>query len=201
MKIGLLRHFKTDHHFPRRCNSDTYNSEYWRYEKSSILPVPPENIPDTSDYDICFASTAPRAIETAEQVFRFPDEIVTTPELIEVPLQTLFRSRFRLSMKFWHLINRMAWGFNSKKMPETRAQTKKRARQIISKLLMNPLMDKEKNILLVTHGFFMVALQSELKRRGFKGQEFIRPEHGTLYQFEKTKETFTPTKSKKKIKN
>lgn len=185
MKIGLLRHFRTGHIFPRRCDSEVYNREYWNYEKSRILPVEPENIPETDYYHICYASPAPRAQETARLCFRFPGEIVTTPDLLEVPLQAFFNTRFRFSMKCWHFLNRVAWGFNSQRIPETRRQTLLRARKLLDEIF-PPGQGGEKNVLLVTHGFFMVMLQAELKRRGFKGEEFFRPEHGRVYMFERS---------------
>jgi hypothetical protein len=177
MKIGLLRHFKTDYRFLERCDSEAYNNEYLNYEKSHIIPVGAKDF--TGDYTICYAGTAPRALETAESVFA--KEIIPTAELREVPLQAIFTTRIKLPLKLWHFINRIGWAFNAKKMPENRKQTENRARQFLGKIVEpNP---SDKKILLVTHGFFMVSLQSELIKRGFKGKEFIRPEHGILYEF------------------
>jgi len=179
MKIGLLRHFKTDHRSPARCNSEEYDREYLRYELSSaILPA---CIASTEGYSVCYASTTLRAVETAQAVFK--KEIIPTDELVEVPLQAIFRTKRQLPMKLWHFINRVGWAFNSKKLPETRIQTKERAVKFLSRILGANL--NNENILLVTHGFFMLMLQSELLKRGFKGKEIIKAKHGKLYEFRK----------------
>ena len=177
MKIGLVRHFKTAHQFILRCDSEEYNNEYDRYENSHIIPV---ISPDyTEEYSVCYASTAPRALETAAAVYK--KEIIPIPELREVPLHSIFNTGWRLPIKLWHILNRTGWAFNMKKMPETRDQTKQRALRVLAEILApNPGNDR---VLVVSHGFFMVTLQEELIRMGFKGKEFIRPEHGGLYEF------------------
>jgi len=181
MKIGLLRHFKTTHRFLTWCNSEEYNQEYGKYEESHIAPI--DSTDFSKDFTLCYASTAPRALESASLVYK--KDIISTPQLMEVPLQALFNSPLRLPIKLWHFINRTAWAFNIKKLPETRMQTARRALRFLSGLL--DLSKKEENkskkILLVTHGFFMVTLQEELRKIGFKGKGFLRPEHGELYEF------------------
>jgi hypothetical protein len=177
MKIGLLRHFKTDHQFPGRCNSEEYDREYLRYEQSSVIL--PDCIVSTDGYSVCYASTTLRAVETAQAVFK--KEIIPTDELAEVPLQAIFRTKLQLPLKLWHFINRVGWAFNSRKLPETRTQTKERAVKFLSRIL--GANSNKKNILLVTHGFFMFTLQFELLKRGFKGKEIIKAKHGKLYEF------------------
>jgi broad specificity phosphatase PhoE len=177
MKIGLLRHLKTQHKFVVRCDSREYDEEVARYEQSRIIPI--DTTVFTDDYSICFSSTAPRAIETAEKVFQ--GKIISTPALLEVPLQAIFKSKSKLPLKLWHIVNRAGWFFNRDKLIETRNQTKTRAIRFLSWIIDSHC--KDQNILLISHGFFMLILQSQLLKKGFKGKKFIKPEHGILYEF------------------
>lgn len=178
MKIGLLRHFKTDHQFPGRCDSETYNRDYLKYEQSGIIMPPPPF--SGSGYSVCYSSTSRRARETAQAVFK--GEIVETPEITEVPLKAVFNTRLRLPLKLWHFINRFGWGFNSVKVPETRNQTRERALGFLKQVLEA---HRDENVLVVTHGFFMLELHYYLRKMGFSSQDLIRFKHGGLYEYEK----------------
>lgn len=178
MKIGLLRHYKTDHQYPGRCNSDEYNRDYQDYEKSGIIKNPP---PFTGNgYTVCYSSTSRRARETAQTVFN--GEIIETPEITEVPLKAIFNTKLRLPLKLWHFINRFGWGFNSPGVPETRNQSRKRALGFLQQVLEA---HRDENVLVVSHGFFMMELHYHLRKMGFKSQELIRFQHGGLYEYEK----------------
>lgn len=176
MKIRLLRHFEVINQAPKRCNSEEYNQACLQYDSSDIV----ENIPDLSidDYSICFSSNIKRAVNTARTVFQ--KEIIITNELAEVPIRALFKTRIRIPFVLWNIINRIGWLLNCKKLPETRRQTRERASRFLAKLCQS----NHQNVLIVTHGFFMLTLQEELLKRGFKGERIVRARHGLLYEFE-----------------
>ncbi|MBU5316365.1 histidine phosphatase family protein [Clostridium bornimense] len=56
-----------------------------------------------------------------------------------------------------------------------------RAKNFISKIDIN----KDRDILIVSHGFFLLTLVEELKSLGFKGDIPIRMGNGCLYILEK----------------
>lgn len=176
MKIGLLRHFKVINQASKVCNSEEYNQACLQYDSSEIV----EEIPDLpiGDYAICFSSNKKRAVNTARIVFH--KEIIITSELIEVPVRALFKTRLRIPFVLWNIINRIGWLLNCKKLPETRRQTRERASHFLSKLCQS----NHQNVLIVTHGFFMLTLREELLKMGFKGERIVRARNGQLYEFE-----------------
>lgn len=174
-KIGLLRHFKVKTESPRHCNSREYDLACERYNRGDVEPGA-HGVP-TADYSICYASSMKRAILTAQHVF--DKEIVPADELVEIPIQAIFKTDIRLPFLLWHVINRTAWMMNLERSPETRDQTRERAARFLSGLEKS---DHE-NILVVSHGFFILTLQEELYKRGFKGPRITHPKHGRLYEF------------------
>ena len=63
---------------------------------------------------------------------------------------------------FWNVTGRIQWFFNNSKQKENRLQTEKRANQFVK-----VVMEKNEDCVVVTHGFFMHMLVSELKKYGF----------------------------------
>lgn len=177
MKIGLMRHFKVALTSPKYCSSDEYDRSISAYDTAAVLPVNVEVSPD--DYPVCYASSMKRAVETARMVY--DKEIIISDDLVEIPLRSIFRTNLKLPFKLWNIINRMGWLFNSRNVPESKHRSHKRAIRFLSGLLESNR--ENQNILIVSHGLFMVTLQIELSRMGFKGEEFFRAEHGRLYEF------------------
>lgn len=177
MKIGLLRHFKVNRRAPTHCNSEEYDRSISEYDRADIIPR--NVVVSPADYPVCYASSMKRAVETARKVYH--SEIIITDELVEIPLRSIFKTTIRLPFKLWNVINRMGWVFNSRRVRETKHRSRERAVRFLSKLLESN--DGNQNILIVSHGLFMVNLQIELSKRGFKGEGFFRAEHGRLYEF------------------
>lgn len=177
MKIGLLRHFKVNRRAPKHCNSEEYDRSISEYDRADIII---QNVAvSPADYPVCYASSMKRAVETAREVY--DNEIIFTDELVEIPLRSIFKTTFKLPFKLWNVINRLGWAFNSKKVPEPKHRSRERAVRFLEKILESN--DGNQNILIVSHGLFMVNLQIELSRLGFKGDGFFRAEHGRLYEF------------------
>lgn len=176
MKIGLLRHFKVNHSFPWFCNSEKYDQEYLKYDEANISPNC--NKLSVKEYSVCYVSKKKRAVETARHLFG--DRIRTTDSLIEVPIKAMFNTRIKLPFLLWNVINRLAWFFNSKRLPETRTTTQERAARFLQEVCQK----EDGNVLVVTHAFFILTLKSELQKMGFKGERIINPRNGKLYEFE-----------------
>ena len=179
MKIGLMRHFKVAQLSPKYCSSTEYDKSISDYDSAAVIPKEVEIQVD--DYHICFASSMKRAMDTARFVFK--KEIIISDDLVEIPLRSIFKTNLKLPFKLWNIINRMGWVFNVKNVPESKRQSHERAFRFLSNLLTSN--HENHNILIVSHGLFMVTLQIELSRMGFKGDDFFRAEYGRLYEFQR----------------
>lgn len=176
MRLVLVRHFKVKHKFPHFCDSKNYDIEFLKYENADLIPN--RLVTSSNHFSICYSSNSKRAKETAQKVFK--KNIITTDELAEVPIKAIFSTKIKIPFVFWNIINRIAWFFNLKNSSETKNQTKKRAIQFLSRL--NKI--ENKNILIVSHRFFLLTLQNELLKIGFKGKRMISPKNGKFYTFE-----------------
>jgi broad specificity phosphatase PhoE len=181
MKIGLFRHFKVDHRTPAFCNSVEYDKSCLDYENGKII-IPGRIDRLAGEYDICYASSMKRAVDTARLVY--DGEIIITDELVEIPLRAIFNTKLKLPFKLWNIINRMGWLFNSKRVPETKSQSLERVDCFLANLLTGK--NNSASVLIVSHGLFLATLQIQLSKLGFKGEPFFRAEHSVLYKFEKT---------------
>ena len=179
MYIGLVRHFKVDCNAQAFMTSDDFEKWVIEYDNSDII----ENKFETKNikWDKCFSSDLPRAIKTSETIFK--GEIIKTQLLREVPLSPIYKTNLKLPHRFWCIVARMAWSFQHKSQAETKKDTQKRINEFLHSL------DKEldNNMLIVCHAFFMIILERELKRRGFRRQNISIsiPKNGTLYLYKK----------------
>lgn len=177
MRIGLVRHFKVNLAHSRLVTSKGFQEWADKYDIADVIEN--EVNLDPADWDKCYSSDLPRAVKTAETIYN--GEISKTPLLREVPMSPMFRCSIRLPHVFWSVFCRVAWFFSHRSQVERRKQTKKRIMEFLKYI------EKEKdiNILVVCHGFFMYFLQKELKKRGFQGKIKKRIKNGTLYVFER----------------
>ncbi len=81
----------------------------------------------------------------------------------------------------WSIASRIAWKLDHHSQMETKSNTIMRAKNFISKIDIN----KDRDILIVSHGFFLLTLVEELKSLDFKGDIPIRMGNGCLYILEK----------------
>lgn len=176
MKIGLIRHFRVKHTFPVFCNSENYEIEYVKYEDANIF-CNNSDFP-VKDYSVCYSSDKKRALNTAKMIFK--RNINITSDLVEVPIKAIFKIKIKIPFIFWNILHRFFWFLNSKKLSETRKDTRARAVEFLAKICKS----NKENILIVTHGFFMLSLRSELLKLGFKGGRILNPRNGILYEFE-----------------
>jgi len=177
MKIGLVRHFKVDLSFDKKLYTTAqFNKIMSDYDKADVIPN--EVNLNGIDWEICFASNLPRAVTTAETIFN--GEIITTDNLIEVPLTTFTQKDFTLPGSVWHIGGRIAWYKNKPSQPEGRKGTLKRVNNILEMINSSG----KENVLLVSHGFFIGVLVRRLYKLGFKGEIDFSPRNGKLYILE-----------------
>ena len=174
MKILLIRHGEVAMKWEKRYTSEEYNEACGLYDMADILPV--QQPQDTGDYERIYVSTLKRAVQTREQMFpSAPDKmVVQTPLLNEVPLNAYDNSPRIRPRWIYDLRGRLQWRTGGGQT-ESAAETKARADALI-----DLLEEKNENVILISHGFFMSILISRFKKRKryevYRGSTFvIRP--------------------------
>lgn len=158
-KVYIVRHGRVDFRWRSWCNSEEFDSDGQEYDRSP-LTNDKYSIPGLVDGKI-YISTLPRTKDTALMLFGQKEFIVS--ELIhEVPLRSGFDTKLKLPRLFWYVLGRLQWYMNNSRQPETRKYSLERAGRFIE-LICNDDID----CTVVTHGFFMHTLLSEMKKAGF----------------------------------
>ncbi|MCF8242285.1 MAG: histidine phosphatase family protein [Melioribacteraceae bacterium] len=179
MIIGLVRHFKvmfTSH--KKWYTSDEFREAMNVYDESPVKPnkVDLGNI----NWDVCFSSTMPRAVETAKTIY--DGKIIFTDDLVEVPLMPFTTRKIKLPSVIWHIGGRIAWHKLKPSQKETRTGTRNRIDRVMEMIYESDF----KNILIVSHGFFIFELTKRLNAEGFKGKIDTAPQNGKLYLFQRS---------------
>ena len=157
MKFYIIRHAKVNMRWPKKCTSDEFNQACKKYDEADIvafqgsLELPVSNI---------YTSELIRTKQTAQQLFPLQSYQIDK-RLNEVPLKAAFSSKIKLPLIFWNILGRLQWLFNSSKQEGIKA-SKERAEKFCDDLIY-----KGEDAILITHGFFMITLLKELKKRGF----------------------------------
>ena len=159
MKILLIRHAEVAMTWNQRCTPEEYNKAVEAYEEADIVPIGKPQ--DTGDYEHIYVSTEKRAIQTQKQLFPTAgDDMVTqTPLLNEVPLSAYTDSPKSRPRWVYDLRGRMQWRWGNGQK-ESCLDTMERAEALI-----DLLEEKNENVILITHGFFMNVLVRQLRKR------------------------------------
>ena len=180
MKIGLMRHFKVKRSKKTFLTADEFEELRENYKQAEPRADEGSNPKgEEVEWEKCFSSSLPRAKKTAGAVYN--GEVIEKECLREVPLAPVTTKNIVLPHSLWLILGRLVHFFSHSSQPETREETKERARQCIAEILEQ----EESKILVVTHGFLIRFLQKELLNRGFSGDKFTYAKHGDLYVFEK----------------
>jgi len=176
MKIGLIRHYKVDYKAKKLMSSHDFEEYVTNYDNASII----ENKTDLerSQWNICYCSDLTRALITARSIY--DKELQITNLLREVKMYPVRKTQLKIPGFLWSVSSRIAWQLNHVSQLETSEQTRKRAKIFLSKLDLKG----DENILIVSHGFFLITLVNELKRLGFKGNISRNMKNGYLYTLE-----------------
>lgn len=176
MRIGLIRHFKVDIKRKRYMTSVEYDKYSYDYERSDVIP---NEIVIDENWDKCYCSSMCRAVITAKTVYH--GKIIISDKLVEIPSAARIKTKLRLPYHLWAVLNRAAWAENVSAKIEGKTNTRKRINCVMDEILKQT----DKNILIVSHAGTMFELQRILLRNGFKGEKFITPRNGRLYEFKK----------------
>ena len=159
MKVVIIRHGKVNMRWRKWYTSKQYDRDCANYDFADIVSIggSPKNVASADIY----ISTLKRSRQTAEQLFG-EGSFLETDLLNEVPLNSFCDCSVLLPLWIWNVMGRLQWLWQSKRQKEKRTDTQKRADQLIRKLL-----EKGRDCILVSHGFFMRTLVRELKKQGF----------------------------------
>ena len=178
MRLGLVRHFQIPHHRFQWVDGTGFDSWAEWYDTTDVSP---RQVPAAGeDWHHCLCSDLPRAQFTAKTIFQ--GIIEPTPLLREVPFTGFMPRALTLPLVVWQATSRMGWYLNHGAQKENRRQTQERISAFVARLTSE---FRERNILIVSHGFFMQFLENELLRAGFRGKVPMRPHGGIIYPFEK----------------
>ena len=173
MSIGIVRHFKVNCKAKKMMSSNDFEEYVTNYDISPVI----KNKIDLkyTKWDKCYCSDLKRAVITAKSIY--DDELEVTDLLREVKMYPVKKLKLKSPSFLWSISSRIAWKLNNASQLETSIDTRKRAKEFISNLDLN----SDENILIVSHGFFLITLINELKSLGFKGKIPRRMKNGYLY--------------------
>lgn len=174
MKIGLIRHFKVKIKSPGKflLSADEMTDWFDEYAAAEIIHAAVDMRDE--DWQHCFSSPLPRAMETACAIF--PGEIVSADVLQELNVLPMLNKKLRLPAAIWGISILI-------KSTSGNAVTRQFSKNLSA--FVDQLLDGyNQPLLVVSHGFVMMYLQKELLRRGFSGERFRLPENGKVYLFE-----------------
>lgn len=182
MKIGLVRHFKVNHPFPRKRLLSKSEVIQWfaEYDYTAKLEYKTVDICVTN-WQRCYSSPLIRAVKTANHIYK--GEIVEIAELKELDILHRLSDSIKLPFIVWGLIVRV-------KSFSSNTDTEKFKIRIVN-LIDRVIADNKSDVLIVSHWFVMRVIQKELIKRGLTGDNFKSNEYGTLYVYENRTEKTT----------
>lgn len=167
--ITLVRHGEPALSRRVRLTSDGYVDWWATYEEIGLLEgqVTPECLKRAAvDAAHIFASTRPRAIETARAVAGGRDFLVDE-RFVEAPLPPpKMPDYFKLSPRWWGVVARVCWILSDEHASgETHAQARARARKTAAELA---ALAADGDVLVLAHGYFNHMIGAELKKMGWR---------------------------------
>ena len=156
----------------RKCliSAKQYGEWWGKYEIGGLLAgqtPPPELLVAAEGAGVIYASTRPRAQETAIAAAR-GKAIVSDALFIEAPLPPPnFPDWFKLSPKWWGVVSRFWWhAFDHHDGQETRRQAEVRAEQAAQVLIERAASGRD--VLVFAHGYFNHMVGRRLKSDGWR---------------------------------
>ena len=174
MKIGLVRHFKVDVSFPRKwlLSPDDVAEWFEQYETAELIYTQSDLA--GVDWQVCYSSPIQRALITANYIY--DGEVLQAEVLKELNALPLMKTRRRLPFLVWAILVRMKFASSD----DVVIKFKKDIADFVEELL-----DRERrDTLIVSHGFVMLCIQDELRKRGFTGKRVNPSVHGKVFVFE-----------------
>ncbi len=174
--IALARHGRPRGDRSVRINWRDYEHWWAEYDRSGLIESqqPPERLIEIArQADVIFASTLPRAIETAEAVAG-GKAILKDPVFIEAPMPPpkLWGKRRPTNWGVWA---RISWWLGVRDGQESRQQAELRAEAAVATLSARAL--RGERVLVCAHGWFNRMMRPVLYAQGWRCVE----DHGDAY--------------------
>lgn len=167
--IVLARHGEPA--LSRKCylTSDQYRDWWAKYEIGGLRAgqtPPPELLATAEGAGAIYASTRPRAQETAAAISA-GREVLSDALFIEAPLPPpRFPAWFKLPPKYWGAVARFWWhAFNHHEGQETRRQAEARAEKAAQALIARA--ESGQDVLVLAHGYFNHMVGRRLRAGGW----------------------------------
>lgn len=177
MKLGLVRHFKVIQQDNIFLSSNEFAEAMRKYDLSPVIKNGLKI--NSNDWEICYCSTLPRAITTAETIYY--GEIKKTDLLKEVPITPFTKMNIKLPSIIWHIGARIAWYKSYKSQIEDINGTRER----INKFYETIKNSGYEKILIVSHGYFLRMFYEVMKKKGYEGNVDVNIKNGKLYLISK----------------
>lgn len=164
--ITIARHGRPDKN--RRESVDWRGYEEWwkGYDAAGLAPgqePPADLIAEAEQAKTIFASTLPRAIETAKAAAPGRDLIID-PIFVEAALPPPpITGRYRAYT--WGVFARITWWHGMARGMESRREAERRARDAVKKLVEAA---EDGPVLLCAHGWFNRMMRPEMRRLGYR---------------------------------
>ena len=124
MIAAVIRHAKVDIEWEFWQTSKEYDQGCADYDTAPVLPVE-VHLPD-ADFKTIYVSDLSRTAATARQVVG-DRELTATALINEVPEKSGFDTELKLPGMLWSGISRIQWFLCSRRQPESRKETERRA--------------------------------------------------------------------------
>ena len=160
MRAIIIRHGEVDFQWSKWSTSGQFNKDCKMYDEAPILSQL-SDVPQIN-YQNIYTSSLQRSRETANKKKKKKD-FISTKLLDEVPLCASVTTNKKLPLIFWNVSGRLQWFFNIYSQKECKKETIYRAEQFIEMII-----QKDNNCIIVTHGFFMHTLLSQMKKQAFQ---------------------------------
>jgi len=169
MKITCIRHGKPDFNPPSltsRIEPEHFNSLLDEYDAAGLEPV--WNGKRKGEELRCrvISSDLPRALDTARLLSSNGRKIPMDPIFREVPLPRFRPGGMRVQPHLFMFWSRIGWALGILKSQESKAQANQRVEKAAD--LLEELCREHQEIALCSHGYFLMLLGRELRRRGWK---------------------------------
>ncbi|MEM8799436.1 MAG: histidine phosphatase family protein [Pseudomonadota bacterium] len=170
MEILLVRHGEPVVKWSRRLRRRDYAAWLAEYERASLdraISAPPHRLIEKfRDINKVFASTLPRAVETATTL-KGDGQFVRSAMFVEAALPVPPVLGFRMTALGWGVWSRVFWILGLTQGLESFRAARKRAAYAADFLIKAAARDEK--VALVAHGFFNTMIARELRRRGWAG--------------------------------
>jgi len=183
--ITIVRHGRPKGDRTVKIGWREYEDWWAQYDRDGLAPdqsAPEALIEAAGEANIIFASTLPRAIETAQNVAG-GKPIVQDSVFVEAPLPPppVWGKR---TPRAWGVWARIAWWLGRANGQESRQQAELRAEAAVATLTSHAL--RGENVILLAHGWFNRMMRPVLRRAGWRCVEDGGDAYWSFRRYEKT---------------